>query len=784
MLIGFVVVWLGVLFASMSLLIYAFSGRRPGLKRWARFCFLGAFGMILATEGVLQYALITGRYDLEYVFSFSQRDLHLWYKMAGAWAGQEGSFLLWTVWTGVYGVILMLTARSYERWVMMVYSGLVLCLMAILAYQSPFALIAPENRANLGTWPPPDGFGLNASLENIWMTIHPPIIFAGFAALAVPFVYGWAALMRNEYQEWIIRVRPWAIYATTMLGFGLVLGGYWAYETLGWGGFWAWDPVENTSYIPWLFMASFVHGIMLQTNRGKLIRWNPFLSTIPFLMFLYGTYLTRSGVMSEVSVHSFVALDNKALLVLLGMIGAGGLGTLGMWLFRWRQMPKPQQSEQARGLSRQNAMLIGIWLLITSAVITLIATSYPMITQWIKGKPDKLDISFYHQVHAPWILLIAILLAAAPFLSWRGMRFDALLDRLTKAWLFTLVCAFSLFFLGYREPVTLLVVTMLIFTASANFGAIWRRIRTSRMTIGGFLMHMGLAIGLIGLVISNAYEVKQRVVVLAGQDTNAFGYRWRYLGMTGDERQFGEQAFDKSNRVRVEVANHTEKFVVEPRFYKDIRRADNNNVYWPWIRRWWNHDLYISFIAPPQVIAEPLSAEMEKGETQTVSDYTLKFLEFKREGSMGQQGFRAVARVEVSKKGWAQPVMAEPARQIVQGSVIPIPASLPDGEQLLIRSMDVNSGAVTLEMIMVPGRSETVPRMAIPLEVYYKPLTLLVWLGPPIALLGGLLAVVRRVRDSKYALEKIAPALHTYAGNGKKIKPVAKTLDPNSEVSN
>lgn len=781
MLIGFIVVWAGVTLALASLLAYAFSGRRPGLKKWARFCFLGSFGMILATEAILQYALITGRYDLEYVFSYSQRELPLWYKIAGAWAGQEGSFLLWTVWTGVYGVILMLTARSYERWVMMVYSGLILCLMAILAYQSPFALIAPENRANLGTWPPRDGFGLNASLENIWMTIHPPIIFAGFAALAVPFVYGWAALMRHEFQEWIIRVRPWAIYATTMLGFGLVLGGYWAYETLGWGGFWAWDPVENTSYIPWLFSAAFVHGIMLQANRGKMIRWNPFLSVIPFLMFLYGTYLTRSGVMSEVSVHSFVALDNKALLVLLGMMGTVILGTIGLVLYRWKGIPQQKPLEQARGLSRQNAMMLGIWLLMISAVVTLVATSYPLITQWIKGKPDKLEIGFYHQVHAPWILLTAVLLAAAPFLSWRGMRLDALLDRLTKAWLFTLACAFGLFFLGYREPVTLLVVTLLIFSASANFGAIWRRIRTSRTTVGGFLTHMGLSIGLIGLVISNAYEVKERVVVLAGQDTNAFGYRWRYLGMTGDVEKFGEHAFDKSNRVRVEVANHTEKFVAEPRFYKDIRRSDNNNVYWPWIRRWWDHDLYVSFMAPPQVIAEPLSAELEKGETATVGGYSLKFLEFKTEGGMGQQGFRAIARVEVNKEGWKQPVTAEPSRQIVQGSVVPIPAPLPDGEQLLIRAMDVNSGAVTLEMIMVPGRSETVPRMAIPLEVYYKPLTILVWLGPPIALLGGLLAVVRRSRDSKYALTKASAGYVGSAGNGTPKKPV-KTLSLDSEV--
>jgi cytochrome c-type biogenesis protein CcmF len=718
--------------------------------------------MILAAEGVLQYALIAGRYELQYVFSFSERALPLWYKIAGAWAGQEGSFLLWAIWAGLYGLLLMRTAGRSEPWVMTVYAAIVLCLMGILAYQSPFAPVPPPEDASSMPFPPRDGLGLNPSLENIWMTIHPPIIFAGFAALAVPFAYAIAALWRHEYQEWVVRVRPWAIYATTLLGFGLALGGYWAYETLGWGGFWAWDPVENTSYFPWLFMAAAVHGLMLQVNRGRMTRWNPLLCALPFLLFVYGTFLTRSGVLAEVSVHSFDALAKSALGILLLMLGGGTLLTLGLWVWRFRLAQTSstcQTGQTGWGFSREAAVRWGILLLILSALISLVGTSWPLIMKLIRGQPVSLQPTFYNQVHAPWVVVAAIVLAAAPMLRWSGMGLDDILQRLTKSWVMAVATGFVLFFLGFREPITLLVVVLLAFAAYANLGAIWRRVRTSRVTIGGFLTHFGLAVGIIGLILSNAYEGKQRVIVIQGQDTMAFGYRWRYLGMTGDAQQFGDPRFDKHNRVRIEVARHGEKFIAEPRFYLDRRRMQNNSVVWPWIRRWWDHDLYVSFFAPPQVDASPLTARLHEGEKAQVGDYTLRFLQLRGEGAMGKEGFRAIARVRLHKAGWKQPVEVEPFRVVTQNGVIPVPITLPDGAVLVMGDMDVGQRLVEFQLLMVPGKSETWLRWVVPLEVYYKPFTILVWLGPPLALLGGLLAMVRRARDVRFALNRLMPPM-------------------------
>lgn len=769
MLIGYGVVWLGVAFALGATLLYALTGKNERFLKWGRGLFWGAFVMTLATESVLQYALITGRYDLQYVFSFSERNLHLWYKIAGAWAGQEGSFLLWAIWTGVYGLVLMRTAGSYERWVMTIYSALMLALLGILAYQSPFAPLPKPDPAP-PVWPPQDGFGLNPSLENIWMTIHPPIIFAGFSALAVPFAYALASLWRNEYYEWAIRVRPWAIYATTMLGFGLVLGGYWAYETLGWGGFWAWDPVENTSYFPWLFMAGGVHALMLQINRGRMVRWNPLLLAIPFLLFVYGTFLTRSGVLAEVSVHSFDALAKSALGILIGMMAGGLLLTLGLWLYRYRQMPFPAPN-MTQGFSRESAIRWGIGLLTLSALISLVGTSWPLITKAVQGQTVSLQPEFYNRVHIPWIILTAIVAASAPMLSWRGMALDQILERLTKSWVLAVLTGFVAFWYGFREPLTLFVVVLLAFAGFANLGAIWRRAQVgkrngglralghietyrhalaglwrARYSMGGFLTHFGLAVGLIGLILSYAYEVKQRVVVEQGRDTLAFGYRWRYLGMTGNEKFPGDPMRDKFNRVRLEVASHDSRFIVEPRFHQFQRGGEVSNVVWPHIMRWWDHDLYVSFFAPPQVNADPLSVRLHEKEKGRAGDYTVEFLGFETAGAMGQEGFRAIARARVSHPSWKKPVEVSPFRLMTQGGIVPIPQPLPDGAQILVGQMDVSRRLVEFQLIMVPGKPETAPRWVIPLEVHYKPFTILVWLGPPLTLLGGLLAVVRRAR--------------------------------------
>ncbi|MDM7460488.1 MAG: hypothetical protein P3X24_002400, partial [bacterium] len=254
----------------------------------------------------------------------------------------------------------------------------------------------------------------------------------------------------------------------------------------------------------------------------------------------------------------------------------------------------------------------------------------------------------------------------------------------------------------------------------------------------------------------------------------------------GNEKFPGEPLADKFNRVRIEIASHNEKFIVEPRFYQDQRRETGNSVVWPAIIRWWDHDLYVSFFAPPQVDASPLTLTLHEREKGTVEGYTIEFLGFQTGGAMGSEGFRAIAKARVSHPDWKAPVEVEPFRVVTGGGVVPIPVPLPDGAQILVGQMDVNQRLVQFQLVMVPGKPETAPRWVIPLEVYYKPFTILVWLGPPLTLLGGLLATLRRARDARYGVARAslepfpAPKPRTIRPRGRRPR-LKETVTAHSE---
>ncbi|NUL83505.1 MAG: cytochrome c biogenesis protein CcsA [Armatimonadetes bacterium] len=741
---GYAFVWIGFVGAALSALLYW----RNQVKL-ARLTFIVSVIAAFGAEAVLQYLLHTGRYDILYVFSFSDRSLSLWFKTAGAWAGQEGSFLLWLLWICVYGLILIRTTGGYERHVMGVYSLIMLFLFGILAYQSPFDPI-PSDKIPPGMRIT-DGQGLNPSLENIWMTIHPPIIFAGFGGLAVPFAWGVASLIRGEYSEWAARCRPWAIYVTTVLGFGLTLGGFWAYETLGWGGFWAWDPVENCSYFPWLGMAALLHGLMLQVSRGVMARWNPFLAALPFSMFVYGTYLTRSGALADVSVHSFDGMGKSALWILIVMMGLGVAAPLGLWLWRFRSISNPKPLDATSGPSRQSMVTAGLALLLISAWVTLIATSYPLITVWLGREKQTLPIEFYHDFHAPWMIVTAILMAAAPAAIWRGMTADDLLKRLLAPWWVTIAFTLVAILLGVRNVWILMVAAMLVFAFASNAKSLFQRGKRTLGSVGGFLTHAGLTTTVLGLLISNGYEKKEEVILNETASAKAHGYDWRFMGMTSDPDE------DKSNRVRIQVKNDRESFIAEPKYYNDWKSGEPRPVLWPWIKRGLTHDLYVSFLSRPEPQPEAaLDATITTDKSVEAGPYKMKLRKFTSEGQMGQPGFRVGAQIEIESEGWDRPALVEPSVVTTEEGQQRFPSVFPDGAVGVIVSLSVDQKQVVLRMINIPDRPETHLQQFIPLQVFYKPLTILVWIGPGLTVLGGLLAMRRRSKDLKHLLKKLS----------------------------
>jgi cytochrome c-type biogenesis protein CcmF len=266
---GAIALWVAFSALIASTFFYFRSLRGHSEARaWARQTYALATASVLIAGGVLLYLILTHDFRLHYVFSYSDLSLPTRYLIATFWAGQEGSFLLWLMWGMVVGLPLIRYAHHYEDRTLIVYNVAQISLLVILLRQSPFRFLSGLAPGQV----PFDGQGLNPLLQNPWMTIHPPIMFLGYAATAVPFAFAVAALWGRRYDEWTKAAMPWALVTVVTLGCAILLGGYWAYVTLGWGGYWGWDPVENSSLVPWIASAALVHGMVLQRARGRF-RW-------------------------------------------------------------------------------------------------------------------------------------------------------------------------------------------------------------------------------------------------------------------------------------------------------------------------------------------------------------------------------------------------------------------------------------------------------------------------------------------------------------------------------
>lgn len=300
-LLGNIAVIVGFIASLLGMAAYFRSIEQPRLIGVARAGFHVTVTTVLVSSLILLILIVKHQFQFHYVWAYSSRELPLGLLMSTFYAGQEGSFLLWTLMVSIIGVVLLIYTqkRDNEREVMGVYSSILAFLMMLLIVKNPFAPIE-------GNMIPADGRGLNPLLQNFWMQIHPPILFLGFAAMAPPFALAIAALMRRRYQDWVVSSLPWVLGGSMLLGLGISLGGFWAYETLGWGGWWGWDPVENASLIPWLISVALIHTMLTQKRTKGLVLTNFILAILAFVLVLYSTFLTRSGVLGEASVHSFV----------------------------------------------------------------------------------------------------------------------------------------------------------------------------------------------------------------------------------------------------------------------------------------------------------------------------------------------------------------------------------------------------------------------------------------------------------------------------------------------
>jgi cytochrome c-type biogenesis protein CcmF len=736
----------GALALFVASAVFALAGR----ERWAARSFvLGGLSLFVAF-GSLAALFVTDQFQFRYVFDHADRSTPLQYKIAGIWSGQEGSFLLWASMSAAIGALAARHTAPYRRWFTASYAVFLAALAGILAYESPFRLIPMSGSVRI----PPDGMGMQPSLLNYWVTIHPPTIFLGFASLTVLFCWAVAAILKKDLDSWIPQVRPWAIFTVTVLGVGLCMGGFWAYETLGWGGFWAWDPVENVSLVPWCFGVAFLHGIFIQLARNKWHRTNLLLAGLPFLWFVYGTFMTRSGFVSEASVHSFAQMDRSALRILVGLLGVAVLSFAILWI-RSFKIDVPARSEPVEPLTREAGFSAGIVALCGLGLVAGIGMSVPLFMALAGRSTKVVEEALYHQV-VPWFFVpIALLMAIVPFLGWRGLGLRKLWIRISNVVAVTFgLLGFSLIwikspsygpnpdfqarlpFLGSQVPLVPWMVFLIGISLFAIIANLWRMmefLRRSPMSLGGFLSHLGVMTLVLGLIISRGFERSERTGVQAGSSSPAMGYLLTY-------RDFTKSLLDRDNKILFDVTGPEGSFTASPGLYFKLRQeGEPQPVSWPWIKREPSHDLYLAIGAPVFDATEP--TRFKQGESKLLGDIAVSYEKMTREGEPGQQGTKFIANLVVKLRN-GQEVRATPSLEIggERGLIV---NTVPVGEDYAIslNRMDAADSSVELQLQF--------QKPVFPVELFYKPMTILVWLGTGIMLIGGFLSTAYRKRSQR-----------------------------------
>ena len=674
--------------------------------------------------------LFSHQYQYGYVAHYSSDALPAAYLLSAFWAGQEGTFLLWSLYVAVMALIFSRVTRQRDPLAMAFVISFLAFLLLLLIAKSPFEIIQNVPR---------DGEGMNPLLQNFWMVIHPPVLFMGYAASVFPFALALSALWRKKADSWESSGFAWALFSAGTLGAGIIIGGFWAYEVLGWGGYWGWDPVENSSLVPWLTLLALIHGLVVQRSRGALVRTNVFLALLSFILVLYATFLTRSGVLADFSVHSFVDLGINGYLI--GVLVVATVLGLGMFVARFRTTHSVRMDFSR--LNRELTLTISIAVLLLGALFTFAGMSSPLLTG-LFGKASQVDTSFYAKVNLPVAIGIAFLLGITPFLGWKEESSSGLIRRYSMSLPLTALACVIAYVAGVTSWQLMLFVGTAAFGLISNVIIVFRQYRSGWQTVGGPIAHIGVALMFIGIVGSGSFDETTRLLLSSGKVQSAFGYEFTFRGVP-------DQSSDKP-KIVIDVADGKQSYAASPSLY--FSNYNQSIVREPDIKIFPMKDLYIS---PMELHAsEPTQGEghpvldLAKGETKEFLGYKVTFDRFQMDqhGESGNMSVGALLHVMVGGKVYdLTPRLSINDR----GERQSIPVQLPEGAssgrspQVALNAINVDEGKVFL---VFPGldQKETVsPDQELLVEVSIKPLMMVLWTGVVLIIAGTAIAWRRRL---------------------------------------
>ncbi len=528
--VGYIAITLAMVLAIYAAAVAVVGNLRrlPELVISGRNAALGVAGLITAAVAVMEYLLISGHYQTKYVAEVSNRAAPLFYRVTALWGGQDGSLLFWSWLMSIFAALVLVRKWGSMR-VMMPYVIAVTQVTVAFFIGLVVFVANPFEQLN---FVPPDGTGLNPLLRHFGMAIHPPVLYIGFVSFVIPYAFAIAALITNQTGDlWIRTTRRWTLTAWLFLSMGLLLGGWWAYDVLGWGGYWGWDPVENASLIPWLVATPFLHSVMMQENRGMLKRWNMALIILTFSLVIEGTFLTRSGVIS--SVHSFA----QSAIGPLFLIFIGLMFLLSFYLFvaRWNELRSDNELDSL--FSRESFFLLNNLIFLGLAVVVWWGTHFPLFSEALMGEKIVVGPPFFEKTTGPLWAVIVVLMGVAPLIPWRRAALGRLgrlllwplaLGLVTMALLYT-VGGVRIWgaVLGFGFCAFTLTATLIEYWRGVNARhrsqgesypvALWKLVGRNRRRYGGYLIHIGIILVAIGVVGSRFYQVETQRNLAVGE---------------------------------------------------------------------------------------------------------------------------------------------------------------------------------------------------------------------------------------------------------------------------
>ncbi|MCE1165170.1 MAG: cytochrome c biogenesis protein CcsA [Bacteroidetes bacterium] len=752
--IGKVLIYIS--FAASILSITGFllthTGRDKFLNMGRIFFHITSIGFITASLYLL-YIILTHQFQFAYVWEQSSTDLQLPLLMSTFYAGQEGSFMLWAFLTAVIGIFLLNFVSKgdrHEPQVMLVYTLVLSFLALILILKSPFNYIweAFPKEVEYG-FVPPEGRGLNPLLQNFWMSIHPPTLFLGFSSLTVPFAFAIGSLLKNEYSKWVTFSVPWILFSGGILGLGIMMGGYWAYGVLGWGGYWAWDPVENSSLIPWIINVASLHTILSQKKTGGYKKTNLILSILAFLLVLYSTFLTRSGILGDSSVHSFVDPGALVYLVLVIFISSFTLISLAAIIFRWKSL-KDLRTESSKFLTKESFLLIGALLLSASALVVFVGTSLPIVSQ------AKVEANFYNKMTIPIAIFLMITMGISLYIDWKQTELKKFTSNLILPGILSLIMTIVLVVIGLHDPLYIIFafVSLIAFFINARLAV--KVIRNGKLSFGGMFAHIGIALFFLGVIGSGRYSEETNLSLERGVPKEAFGYKFTYSGATPFMDANNKR--DTMYAFNVTVEQDNKEMTMRPIMF--VSTFSNGIMKNPDIANFSYKDLYISpmSLEEPDLYPKEAQYDIKKGEKKKIDDLTVEFVDFDfgnmqkggKEMASGNYTLGAILNVSDGKTTETLNVKT----QFVNGQPSPMAFMMKDNRnyEFYFLNMSVKgeeAGGTTARIVVLDRNKNynTTANEVLVAEVSIKPFISVLWTGVVLMFVGFIVSIFRRRKE-------------------------------------